>query len=781
MLNLIKIYIENFKGVLGPSVLDLEESDLAIFNGPNGFGKTTVFDVIELCIRGKMERTVQFGNIQKNTQNYSKPFYQNTSGKDVVLKLLFKESETGAVHVIIKFLDHRHDGKIGNSKKFRPDAWAILQTFYSDSEGDFDAKLDITKVSEIQQKDVDAIFLLPGGLSQENLFPLFHYLQQEENIYFLKKDEEEKKTELNFLFQTQLQAEELAKQNQLLKQLRTVKENINERLTVLGTSVKGVQPANHIRLFQSKELPYDQADPFNGIPSAQLPAVMEGLEKELSRLREFAANFDTVEYEKQKRRDALLNAVQNQNILASLIMQNLMEEARFNKIQELSTRRASYTHYVARFPNNDSEFNAKILEELGFDKAMITAFDGHLKDKKELEEKVGTLGKMITELNSQRETVRSSTENIPADMHPPNCCPLCGHEFKSKDHFLEHYVRKTEMLTVLNDISFQALRNSELFLNNAYRNPAIEAIKKFLESDQNQLDEVFYQRLMENRGYAEAIKRFMAILSQGNINVEQFILTETVSFEILQDKIEALKQALSVEASVILPDQLKLQHKELYKELFSENKEELITIEEVENKILYVKYKFDEARLYSLNVLRERVEKIELAEKKINEIKSVLQESIKKFKLEMIDKIKIPFYLYSGKILQNYQQGLGIFIDMQENTNRIRFLTDNKSEHDIIHHLSSGQLAVVSIAFCLAMNKVYSTSKNFKFLAIDDPVQTLDDINIHSFIELMRHDFREYQLIMSTHEDEIASYLSYKFGKFGFTTNSINMQKEFYG
>jgi len=202
---------------------------------------------------------------------------------------------------------------------------------------------------------------------------------------------------------------------------------------------------------------------------------------------------------------------------------------------------------------------------------------------------------------------------------------------------------------------------------------------------------------------------------------------------------------------------------------------------EVKDKQAFVEFRFNEARLFSLNILNERLDKFSSLEAQVLKVKNALSASIKKYKMDMIEKIKMPFYLYSGKILQNYQQGLGIFIDMQENTNRIKFLTDKESDHDIIHHLSSGQLAVVSIAFCLALNKVYETSNHFKFLAIDDPVQTLDDINIHSFIELVRHNFGDYQIVMSTHEDDIAGYLAYKFQKFGFVCRTIKVQQVFYG
>ena len=122
-------------------------------------------------------------------------------------------------------------------------------------------------------------------------------------------------------------------------------------------------------------------------------------------------------------------------------------------------------------------------------------------------------------------------------------------------------------------------------------------------------------------------------------------------------------------------------------------------------------------------------------------ITNSLNKIIKKHKKGMINKIKIPFYIYSGKILQSYQQGIGIFIDIHEteNKNFVKFITGYKSDHDVVYHLSSGQMAVVSIAFCLSLNKVYNTNKHFKFLAIDDPIQTMDDLNIHTFIELIRH------------------------------------------
>ncbi len=51
-----KIYIKNFKGIKNKQIVDFSEHT-TFLTGPNGFGKTTIYDVIELCLTGKIHRT----------------------------------------------------------------------------------------------------------------------------------------------------------------------------------------------------------------------------------------------------------------------------------------------------------------------------------------------------------------------------------------------------------------------------------------------------------------------------------------------------------------------------------------------------------------------------------------------------------------------------------------------------------------------------------------------------------------------------------------------------
>ena len=76
----------------------------------------------------------------------------------------------------------------------------------------------------------------------------------------------------------------------------------------------------------------------------------------------------------------------------------------------------------------------------------------------------------------------------------------------------------------------------------------------------------------------------------------------------------------------------------------------------------------------------------------------------------------------------------------------------------------------------LVLNKVYNTSK-FGTLLIDDPLQTLDEINIHSLIEVLKHNFSNQQIILSTHEDRYSKFIRYKYDKFKLTHDNINMKE----
>ena len=78
-----KILIYNFKNFRHKTVIDFSE-DITFLVGPNGFGKTTIFDAIELGLTGNLSR---INKVTGENIAYNKPFFQNELGYPVVIKL----------------------------------------------------------------------------------------------------------------------------------------------------------------------------------------------------------------------------------------------------------------------------------------------------------------------------------------------------------------------------------------------------------------------------------------------------------------------------------------------------------------------------------------------------------------------------------------------------------------------------------------------------------------------------------------------------------------------
>ncbi len=74
---------------------------------------------------------------------------------------------------------------------------------------------------------------------------------------------------------------------------------------------------------------------------------------------------------------------------------------------------------------------------------------------------------------------------------------------------------------------------------------------------------------------------------------------------------------------------------------------------------------------------------------------------------------------------------------------------------------SSSQANVAALTYFLALSWA-STTKALPFLLLDDPLQSMDDVNVLGFSDLCRHIRTRRQLVVSTHETRLASLLERK-------------------
>ena len=211
-----------------------------------------------------------------------------------------------------------------------------------------------------------------------------------------------------------------------------------------------------------------------------------------------------------------------------------------------------------------------------------------------------------------------------------------------------------------------------------------------------------------------------------------------------------------------------------------------ISVEKLKNKMKYLEKVVGEKDNNEISKIKKemkelivRKEKVTKVRQRLTELSKVYDKTVEEYKNITLKQLRVPLLIYTGKILQDYQNGLGVFVSKDE----MRFVANGDAKHDILNTFSSGQLSGFVLAFLFAMNKQYikASSDDIGFILIDDPVQTMDDINISSLIEVLRNDFADKQIILSTHEIDKENYILYKFYKYNKIGQSFNVKEEIYG
>ena len=172
------------------------------------------------------------------------------------------------------------------------------------------------------------------------------------------------------------------------------------------------------------------------------------------------------------------------------------------------------------------------------------------------------------------------------------------------------------------------------------------------------------------------------------------------------------------------------------------------------------------------------------SEAKLNKVLDCQERARKEYLNDIMKYLEIPLYIYSGKLIQTHHNGLGIFCFTGSKENALtefKMTTDKKEiskKLDVSNKFSTGQKNVANIALMLALKKIAAT--NLDVFMIDDPCQSLDELNIASFVEIIKNEFTKTQIILSTHEDKIASYIKYKIDKMGKEIIMFNVHNKLY-
>lgn len=771
-----RIKISNFKNI-DYLDLDFQGKDIIIFDGPNGFGKTTFFDALELVITGKISRISN----KRGKGGFDTLLLSKDQSKESLIKVEFMKDEENIV--LCRKTDLNED--LTRLDK-RPDSWEMYHTYKLNNYED-DIYIDEKKITQSQ------VNVLLGEIDHNRLFNLFFYVQQEETAFYLKKSEQKRMESISSLFDTALQNEERKRVASFKNQLRNLitsknlelekekallpeKSSLNEKY--LNEEYVKISPTDDLLgIWDSKELEIKSAE--------ELDRYIEIIDN-LLKLKKDEINF-THNYSNEVI-DKMLNDTSrlNQIILFkyylehnATLLKQLKELKEQNQIKDL----------LQKYNVNDQQ--SIPLKEMEMTKLMSPEYYLNFKrlllSQEELSKNNTKLETINTNIISARENLNKQFKELhrhsPGDID--SNCPYCGATYSSHEEVIKHFSEYNSTFEELLSHNAQQLN----FLNDEIT-ALVEEYKTelsiSLENLENKRD--LLEVANEISKSTEDIQNDINSLKKLSIDFEKYQIESEEEIQSFQNKATEFVTILNDNKHDINSNYLAFEsHKVIFRALLNSSFSLLDSIEinKLKQKKRYYKSIFWEynSKIHkevSKKILNTKkvIENYKIISDKLSRIETIYDIVIAEHQNKITKSIELPFYIYSSKIIKNHQLGSGYFIDtdVSDRSSKMRFTSNLQIDHDAVNYLSSGQLSALVISFSLALNKSYDT--DFNTILIDDPVQTMDDMNLYSFIDLLANEFSNKQFFFSTHETDKAQFLEYKFDLYGFTTKRVNMKRK---
>ncbi|MGL5480152.1 MAG: AAA family ATPase [Clostridium sp.] len=774
-----RIYIENFKFINNADIY-FNQSNLVMLDGPNGYGKTTIFDIIELVVTGKISRIDS--NQTNNRAGCQDILYLKDQRKNAIVKVEFK-SDTDKF-TVVKVIDcTKGYGKLEK----RSNNWEVFDTYLiNDFNHDY-IDYNIVDKNIIIEKFEDYYI--------ERYYNLLYYVQQEDSTSFLKRSEKDRVEVLANLFDTKKEEEELQRiqefKQKVTRHISNLEKSKKKEIIVSKDEKIYKRDVNYKRIITKKDCEWDKKDII--IKSEKQK---EYLKVQVSNIKKLIENLPVfLDSLKNERINFLLNDMEI--IKSYIICKSFAEEYSiieqeykdmefvlsskklFENITIENLKKVEYSKLFKILNINNQIFDEKKYVEL-------------LEELMVLKNNESSLAKSIRGLNTSRSNLYKKADGF---FELKDCakinsakCILCGNEYLDREELKDKIDSYTKSLNEILDSSQKSTSESINAIMDLLSENMIKYINNYIEKERV-IDSNFYSQLKKyinkykaNIGINKYIKKF-------NVDLDEYMNKEYTEFNEVDKICDEINEYLSSQKeNITLEYQIldkEINFKNIYKDIFDNDKENAEDIElmDLEEKEKYIDYKYyiyliseqDDIKKYNDNI-NLKIERLkEILDNEIKGSINIYKECITKHRSDIIKDIEIPFYIYTGKIIQDYQRGLGIFIKEYEQFRNLKFVSNANSDHDAINCLSSGQLSALVISFTLALNKVYG-NKRLGFILIDDPLQSMDDINMISFMELMRNEFIGKQIVMSTHEDEISLFMRYKFAINNLKETRINVK-----
>ena len=774
-----RICMENYK-LFDSRTVEFSDA-LTVFGGPNGYGKTSTFEAIELLITGDISRVNNNEAISAKLA-YGEQFLAKNQSRDVVIKGEFVSTDGEAPLVIIRCIPHIKKRSGTRKKDLNPRSLkGTVKTYFAT---DFD--LPQEQWEPAGEKEAEEKLAYFFGAKNIARYTLLHYVRQEDRLAFFKQKEEERTQVIEGLFGLTEYREKLkqaeSRKLKWTKLLKPLGNDIEKLRTKVNSLKETAEQAEYIPIAQGKPVWDREELNFRGADSSRLYQELlkqvDGVEALIRHREEFAVDADTGTYRQiPEGRRALA-------ILAWKICRERGDAVEFlRQRKELEKFCRSQSGYLQKSQYHAVNW-AKVCQVLDVPElaAQFADLAARIKSSRENQTE---LEKSLTELDDTRNLMHRQMQG--AEHLESGTCPYCGQNWGDMARLDEQFQKTGERLRL---VLGREAENGELLAKQCediFRQQCEakwEALRADIEQDAALQIFSRYPNWQSFRNDAQACAATMDRLS---IVPELIPLTGTAddavgSVSEILERAEQLCNGFSAEY-VALDQQygFRLLFAEVFGSLDGLTR---ISLELVEKKRQYIRYQyylsFDASR-EALRRLEEKRESLKNLLKQMDLYIKSLKKAINAYSGQLIGQIEIPFFLYSSRLLQSYHGGQGVLISTENedgadgtDPKKVRFTAPGR-EHDVLYTMSSGQLSAVLLAFTLSLNQIYA-GNGFRTMLIDDPIQCMDDINMVSLVELLGREFGDAQVILSTHEDTFAKYIRYKYDRYGLTHKAISLK-----
>lgn len=758
-----KIRIQNFK-VFEDTIINFNSSDIIVFDGPNGFGKTTIYDAIELVFTGRIRRYEELkAKLIDGRQVFSEnPFqHSNGIGKDILVTI--ELTKNGQNYILERFADA-----------------TLIEPYIDFSVYKLFTKDDFLSENRTSVDDENLFLTDLLGKNYKSNFQFLNYVEQEESLFLLKHDDRKRKSHIGHLFDLNEFEQKIKRIDDLKKRLDAITTVENENFKVLDQEINQIKtniiadetPTSFIKLLEKKDLFWDQEeidpstfDYFNVI----------GADGVLDRIKVFIERKSLfIQHRKNKAVDYLL---ENENLINNFFkFHNFLSKK--DEIRDLRTKVTGLQNTVKQLESLshntvEESIDLNLYDFISSD--LKTTFSSTKQALISNHKELSGLDRIYSDISKSRNDLIEELTDLREAGLSSGECVLCGYDWKNIETLLLQIETKSEQIKEINS-------DKNNLLQETFTEFKSETIKQIIEQINIHLTSLNYNKEfasqlldLENNHFNDLMK----VLSILEIDYSQYLSDEQVLD--VANKLELFKNQISIIKDTSEIGLIESYFLEYFREYFNNEFDQVdsVTIEQIELKKKYLSHKLSlsqnkilqtkSAQLLEVTKKRDTAKEVS---QKLNRLKGTYNSSLKSYQKKIIKDIETVFHIYSGRIMQSFQGGIGLFIFSEKEG--IRFQTGSHKTYDAVFTMSSGQLSALIISFTLALHKKYSQNK---LILIDDPVQTMDELNLYGFIDLLRNEFYDNQIIMSTHEDMMSAFMRYKFKNYNLSEKRINLKE----